>query len=996
MNDTTGNWINSKEMIRIFEVEEGTIEFLRVRYGFWPYWIDPSSYQPDWNALTHVAYFSWEANGDGTLTAPADINRYNTVKNVAHQNGVKVIICITCFDNDTQDSIFANHKDDFTNNILTAVQVYGADGINLDFEFPRDTNIYTQTPNSALFEELMTLLNTNLKSANPEYHISFDVSGEVEGVYLNGNLEQYIDNVFLMGYNYHWQTGPTTGPVSPYNDPTRFDIVDSVYILLHNNYQRQKIIVGVPFYGYDWPATSDQPGANTIGSGTEVQMKNATDNAQIYGRLWDSNSHTPWYRYQSGGTWHQTWYDDEDSLSLKFDYVNSEDIGGIGFWALGKEGNNANIWNIVKEKFMTGRTGGPDDFGYTFTDSNTPEGPAYDWIEISGTGTEVLPDSDDSWVEDIGLGFFFNYYGTDYSQLAISNNGLLFSGGTTWQYINEPITQTPGVHGFIAPFWDDLVTWGSAGTIYYQTIGTYPNRMFVVEWYDNQHFETSTLGVTFEAILYEGSNNILFQYKDVDFGNVYWAVEGDNPPYDNGGSATVGIEDPAGDDGLQYSFNEQVIDPGLAILFKFPQFTGTNLYLSKQAPASKDHGSAMTYTLHYHNFGDTPAQNVVLEDTLPAEVEFISASDGGSYDSNARKVTWNIGSVTPSGHGYETISVRIPQSVQIGTVIQNDASISTSNLEVRYDDNEAHAQTTVTGSNLPPDVGVEPNNGGTGIPSIYWTNPITFSYHSCEDATGVDIRIQINDGGPDITGSMTGGPPDWTYTTTFYPRLGRATITYTVYGCDVDTVSFDIYIDPAGYIYDADTGERIADAIVWLQWPDGEGDWVNVPTGEDPAIMQLDVNPQITGADGQYQWDVLEGSYRVHVEADGYYPEDSIVVSIPPPVFDLHVGLTPIPSENEPPVATDDSATTLEDTAVAINVSINDIDVDGNLDPTTANTDCTTCSGPAHGMLTNHNNGTFTYTPDPDYNGPDSFTYEICDTEGLCDTAIVNIDVTAV
>ena len=646
----------------------------------------------------------------------------------------------------------------------------------------------------------------------------------------------------------------------------------------------------------------------------------------------------------------------------------------------------------------SGRSGGPDDFGYTFTDSNTLGGPAYGWIEISGTGTEVLSNSDDSWVEDIGLGFFFNYYGTDYSQLAISNNGLLFSGGTTWQYVNTPITQTPGVHGFIAPFWDDIITYDSrgAGTIYYQTLGNAPNRMFVVEWYDNKHYSNSDSGVTFEAILYEGSNNILFQYKDVDFGNVYWAVGGDNPPYDNGGSATVGIEGPAGDDGLQYSFNEQVIDPGLAIRFKFPQFAGTNLYLSKQAPASKDHGSAMTYTLHYHNFGDTPSQNVVLEDTLPAEVEFISASDSGSYDSNTRKVTWNIGSVTPSGHGYETVSVRIPQGVQIGTVIQNDASISTSNLEVRYDDNEAHARTTVTGSSLPPDVGVEPNNGGTGIPSIYWHDPITFSYHSCEDATGVDIRIHVNDGGPDIIGSMAGGPPDWTYTTTFYPRHGRATITYTIHGCDVETVTFDIYIDPAGYIYDTDTGERIAGATVWLLWSDGEGGWVNVPTGEVPPISQPDENPLITGADGQYQWDVLAGSYRVHVEAAGYYPADSIVVGIPPAVTDLHVGLTRIPSENEPPVATDDSASTLEDTTVTIDVTANDTDVDDNLDPTTANTDCATCSGPAYGTLTNHHNGTFTYTPDPDYNGPDSFIYEICDTEGLCDTATVTIDVTAV
>ena len=49
--------------------------------------------------------------------------------------------------------------------------------------------------------------------------------------------------------------------------------------------------------------------------------------------------------------------------------------------------------------------------------------------------------------------------------------------------------------------------------------------------------------------------------------------------------------------------------------------------------------------------------------------------------------------------------------------------------------------------------------------------------------------------------------------------------------------------------------------------------------------------------------DVLPGPYRVHVEARGFYPADSIAVSIPPPVTDLHVGLTRIPSANAAPVA---------------------------------------------------------------------------------------------
>jgi hypothetical protein len=240
-------------------------------------------------------------------------------------------------------------------------------------------------------------------------------------------------------------------------------------------------------------------------------------------------------------------------------------------------------------------------------------------------------------------------------------------------------------------------------------------------------------------------------------------------------------------------------------------------------------------------------------------------------------------------------------------VIQTTASVTTSTLETRYDDNSASAQTTVTGSSLPPNVGVGPilgNPGGT--PSVYWTTPITFTYND-PAATGVDIRIHFDSGGTDITGSMTGGPPLWSYTTTFYPRSGHATVTYTVhYPASDSQVNFGIYVDPAGYIYDVESLERISGASVWLQRSDGQGGWENVPTGQAQPIMQPDVNPQITRADGQYQWDVLPGSYRVHVEALGYYPADSIVVNIPPPVTDLHVGLTPLPPppDSVPPITT--------------------------------------------------------------------------------------------
>lgn len=97
-------------------------------------------------------------------------------------------------------------------------------------------------------------------------------------------------------------------------------------------------------------------------------------------------------------------------------------------------------------------------------------------------------------------------------------------------------------------------------------------------------------------------------------------------------------------------------------------------------------------------------------------------------------------------------------------------------------------------------------------------------------------------------------------------------------------------------------------------------------------------------------------------------------------------------STNRPPMAEDDNATTDEDNSVVIAVADNDSDPDGNLDPTTT----TATSGPSHGSLVNNGDGSFIYTPEPDFHGMDSFTYEIADSAGATDTATVTITINSV
>lgn len=171
-------------------------------------------------------------------------------------------------------------------------------------------------------------------------------------------------------------------------------------------------------------------------------------------------------------------------------------------------------------------------------------------------------------------------------------------------------------------------------------------------------------------------------------------------------------------------------------------------------------------------------------------------------------------------HTYTNVTqIPISQNVTVGTVIMDNANISTSS----HGYNETQAYTTITQSPLPQNVAVVSNNRGitgtAGTLSVNSIDQITFSYQSSDSATGVDIGIQLDDGGLPIVGNITEGPSYyWTYYTTFSPRTGNATVTYTIHeSSGENSITFNIYVDPAGYIYDINTGKRIAGASVWLQ-----------------------------------------------------------------------------------------------------------------------------------------------------------------------------------
>jgi hypothetical protein len=178
-------------------------------------------------------------------------------------------------------------------------------------------------------------------------------------------------------------------------------------------------------------------------------------------------------------------------------------------------------------------------------------------------------------------------------------------------------------------------------------------------------------------------------------------------------------------------------------------------------------------------------------------------------------------------------------------------------------------------------------------------------------------------------------------------------------------------------------------------WTEATITWNNRPSATSAAIADVGTATAGTWAEYDLTGDVTgNGSQDLVLLPDSTdgVQFDSREGALPPQLV-LEVGDGG--SVNAPPVAADDSATTVADTPVDINVAANDHDPDGVLDLTSTTTTCTGCTAPVNGALVNHADGTFRYTPNAHFTGTDSFTYQICDTLGSCDTATVTITITA-
>ncbi|QIM17826.1 DUF11 domain-containing protein [Leucobacter coleopterorum] len=86
-------------------------------------------------------------------------------------------------------------------------------------------------------------------------------------------------------------------------------------------------------------------------------------------------------------------------------------------------------------------------------------------------------------------------------------------------------------------------------------------------------------------------------------------------------------------------------------------------------------GEALTYTMTVTNSGKVAAEDITVSDVLPAELEFVSAGQGGTYDSANRELSWTISSLAAGASTTVTVTVNVADSVVPGTDLKNIATV---------------------------------------------------------------------------------------------------------------------------------------------------------------------------------------------------------------------------------------------------------------------------------------------------------------------------------
>lgn len=297
--------------------------------------------------LSELPIFSYGFTGEGELLPPAYGDDEWMIAE-ALRFGTQPILTLTPFgrDGNFNNRLISSvvnsqeYTDNLIQNLLTLMEQKGYQGVDIDFEYilAQDRDAFT-----GFVRQVAETMRAN------GYHTSVALapktSADQRGLLYEGKdyraLGEAADHVLLMTYEWGYTYGPPMA-VAPINQVRR--VVE--YAL--TEIPADKIDLGIPNYGYDWPLPYERgvTKATTIGNVQAVRIA-VEQGAEI---RFNELAESPYFNYVSDdGVEHEVWFEDVRSMQAKFNLIREYDLRGCGYWQI-MQWFRAN-WLLLQNQF---------------------------------------------------------------------------------------------------------------------------------------------------------------------------------------------------------------------------------------------------------------------------------------------------------------------------------------------------------------------------------------------------------------------------------------------------------------------------------------------------------------------------------------------------------------------------------------------------------------------------------------------------------------------
>jgi spore germination protein YaaH len=296
------------------------------------------SFEANKDVIDELSPFWYTTDSSGRLYGHRD----DELVRVAHESNVLVIPAIhnigtydVVINVISDPQIRARH----IQNIVDEVVARNYDGIDIDYESLPES---TRPAFSAFIIELAEALHAHGKLLTVAVHAKdCDYCG-LGGFQDWSVIGLHADRVRIMTYDYHWRGGGA-GPVAP------LYWVESVAEYARTIIPPEKIFIGVPFYGYDWPSN----GGSAIGL-PWADIEDLIDSQSLTVNLMQRDSRgrvdESWFRYETPQGTREVWFMTDDGLESKLELVQQMDLAGIAIWRIGYE--KPEYWDVIRNTLV--------------------------------------------------------------------------------------------------------------------------------------------------------------------------------------------------------------------------------------------------------------------------------------------------------------------------------------------------------------------------------------------------------------------------------------------------------------------------------------------------------------------------------------------------------------------------------------------------------------------------------------------------------------------